>query len=169
MHPLQRRLAFEELVAQRISHLILRKDSLQESAIAINDNSHLEKQFLSLLPFQLTAAQIRVLTEIKGDITRPSPMLRLLQGDVGSGKTIVAALAALQFIQQGQQVVLMAPTEILAEQHLTTFKEWLNPLSISVNLLVSKLPAAEKRQRLADIASGETQLVIGTHALIKIK
>ena len=167
MHPLQRRLAFEELVAQRISHLILRKDSLQESAIAINDNSHLEKQFLSLLPFQLTAAQIRVLTEIKGDITRPSPMLRLLQGDVGSGKTIVAALAALQFIQQGQQVVLMAPTEILAEQHLTTFKEWLNPLSISVNLLVSKLPAAEKRQRLADIASGETQLVIGTHALIQ--
>jgi len=167
MHPLQRRLAFEELVAQRISHLILRKDSLQESAIAINDNSHLEKQFLSLLPFQLTAAQIRVLTEIKGDITRPSPMLRLLQGDVGSGKTIVAALAALQFIQQRQQVVLMAPTEILAEQHLTTFKEWLNPLSISVNLLVSKLPAAEKRQRLADIASGETQLVIGTHALIQ--
>ena len=169
MHPLQRRLAFEELVAQRISHLLLRKNSLQESAIAINENAHLEKQFLSMLAFRLTGAQIRVLAEIKSDITRPSPMLRLLQGDVGSGKTIVAALAALQFIQQGQQVVLMAPTEILAEQHLTTFKEWLDPLSISVNLLVSKLPAAEKRQRLADIASGETQLVIGTHALIQDK
>ena len=169
MHPLQRRLAFEELVAQRISHLILRKNSLQESAIAVNEDSRLEQQFLNQLPFNLTAAQEKVLIEIKGDITRPCPMLRLLQGDVGSGKTIVAALAALQFIQQGQQVVLMAPTEILAEQHLYTFQEWFSSLSISVNLLVSKLPAAEKRQRLADIASGATQLVIGTHALIQDK
>ena len=169
MHPLQRRLAFEELVAQRISHLILRKNSLQESAIAVSEDSRLEQQFLNQLPFNLTAAQEKVLTEIKGDISRPCPMLRLLQGDVGSGKTIVAALAALQFIQQGQQVVLMAPTEILAEQHLYTFQEWFSELSISVNLLVSKLPAAEKRQRLADIASGVTQLVIGTHALIQDK
>ena len=169
MHPLQRRLSFEELVAQRISHLILRKNSLQESAIAVSEDSRLEQQFLNQLPFNLTAAQEKVLTEIKGDITRPCPMLRLLQGDVGSGKTIVAALAALQFIQQGQQVVLMAPTEILAEQHLYTFQEWFSELSISVNLLVSKLPAAEKRQRLADIASGATQLVIGTHALIQDK
>lgn len=167
MHPLQRRLAFEELVAQRISHLLLRKDSLKESAIEINEDPQLEQQFLNQLPFNLTGAQDKVLAEIKGDIARPRPMLRLLQGDVGSGKTIVAALAALQFIQQGQQVVLMAPTEILAEQHLYTFKAWLDPLSISVNLLVSKLPAAEKRQRLADIASGQTQLVVGTHALIQ--
>lgn len=169
MHPLQRRLAFEELVAQRISHLILRKNSLQESAIAVSEDSRLEQKFLNQLPFNLTAAQEKVLTEIKGDITRSCPMLRLLQGDVGSGKTIVAALAALQFIQQGQQVVLMAPTEILAEQHLYTFQEWFSELSISVNLLVSKLPAAEKRQRLADVASGATQLVIGTHALIQDK
>ena len=167
MHPLQRRLAFEELVAQRISHLLLRKNSLQDSAIAVSEDAQLEQKFLSRLPFNLTSAQEKVLAEIKADITRPSPMLRLLQGDVGSGKTIVAALAALQFIQQGQQVVLMAPTEILAEQHLYTFQEWFDALSISVNLLVSKLPAAEKRQRLADIASGKTQLVIGTHALIQ--
>lgn len=167
LHPLQRHLAFEELVAQRISHLVLRQNAKVEPAIAISHNKNIETTFLKQLPFSLTNAQKKVLQEIQNDIAMPSPMMRLLQGDVGSGKTIVAAIAALQFISQNQQVVLMAPTEILAEQHLQTFSEWFAPLNITVSLLVSKLPAAEKRQRLEVIASGEAKLVIGTHALIQ--
>lgn len=167
LHPLQRQLAFEELIAQRISHLVLRKQSAREPAIPIKSNSPIETTFLQQLPFNLTGAQQRVIKEIKQDINKPYPMMRLLQGDVGSGKTIVAALAALQFIQQQQQVILMAPTEILAEQHLLTFKQWFASLNIAVVLLVSKIPAAEKRARLETIATGEAQLIIGTHALIQ--
>ena len=167
LHPLQRRLAFEELVAQRISHLLLRSQSRQEQALAVSDAPQLEAKFLQQLAFTLTAAQQKVLAEIKRDIANTQPMMRLLQGDVGSGKTIVAALAALPFFAQGQQVMLMAPTEILAEQHQQTFCQWFSPLSIEVTLLVSKLPAAEKRTRLESIATGHSQLIIGTHALIQ--
>lgn len=167
MHPLQRQLAFEELVAQRLSHLLLRKTSLTTPAIAIEPNAGIEETFLSRLAFTLTGAQQRVLQQIKNDIAKPQPMMRLLQGDVGSGKTIVAATAALQFISQHQQVVIMAPTEILAEQHLETFTAWFANLNIRTGLLVSKIPAAEKRQRLASIANGEMQIIIGTHALIQ--
>ena len=167
MHPLQRQLAFEELVAQRLSHLLLRKNNLTTPAIAIESNATLEENFLSGLTFTLTDAQQRVLQQIKNDIAKPQPMMRLLQGDVGSGKTIVAATAALQFISQHQQVVIMAPTEILAEQHLETFTAWFANLNISTGLLVSKMPAAEKRQCLASIANGEMLIIIGTHALIQ--
>ena len=167
MHPLQRQLAFEELVAQRLSHLLLRKASVTIPALAIKSNTDIEKKFLAGLPFTLTEAQQRVLQEIKTDISKSQPMMRLLQGDVGSGKTIVAAIAALHFIHQQQQIVIMAPTEILAEQHLETFTNWFADSNINVDLLVSKIPAAEKRRRLASIANGEVQIVVGTHALIQ--
>lgn len=167
MHPLQRQLAFEELVAQRLSHLLLRRASVTSPAIAIKSNPDIEKKFLASLPFILTNAQQRVLQQIKIDIAKPQPMMRLLQGDVGSGKTIVAATAALQFINQQQQVVIMAPTEILAEQHLETFTQWFDNLNITTGLLISKIPAAEKRRRLQAIENGEIQIVIGTHALIQ--
>ena len=113
---------------------------------------------MSGLTFTLTDAQQRVLQQIKNDIAKAQPMMRLLQGDVGSGKTIVAATTALHFISQHQQVVIMAPTEILAEQHLETFTAWFANLNIRTGLLVSKIPAAEKKQRLTSIANGEMQL-----------
>lgn len=167
LHPLQRRLAFEELVAQRLSHLLLRRERILEQAQAITTSQTLERKFLDRLDFQLTNAQQKVLEQIKKDTATETPMLRLLQGDVGSGKTVVAAMSALPFFEQGKQIAIMAPTEILAEQHYQTFTQWFAPLDIDVTLLVSKLPAAEKRNRLESISDGRAQCIIGTHALIQ--
>ncbi len=124
-------------------------------------------RFLAALPFRLTGAQERVVAEIAADMTRPHPMHRLLQGDVGSGKTIVAALAACRAIDAGYQAALMAPTEILAEQHFRKLSAWLEPLGVPVVWLAGSLKAKEKREAAARVDSGEAQLVIGTHALIQ--
>jgi ATP-dependent DNA helicase RecG len=166
-HPWQRRLAFEELLAHQLSLLILRRRRRSHGAPALASSRRLAPRLVDTLPFALTGAQQRVLAEIGHDLARPEPMMRLVQGDVGSGKTVVAALAALQAIEQGYQVAVMAPTEILAEQHLTSFRQWLEPLQLGVTLLTSRLPAAERRERLADLAEGRLALAVGTHALFQ--
>ncbi|WP_334131874.1 ATP-dependent DNA helicase RecG, partial [Silanimonas lenta] len=119
------------------------------------------------LPFALTGAQERVLAEVAADLARPEPMMRLVQGDVGSGKTVVAALAAMQAVAAGRQVALMAPTELLAEQHLQNFRRWLEPHGIVVCWLAGKVTGKARRETLAELASGHAQVVVGTHALMQ--
>lgn len=166
-HPFQRRLAFEELLAHHLSLLLLRREHQREAAPVLKQNYNLQQQFLSQLPFTPTAAQTRVLHEILQNVQTPVPMLRLVQGDVGSGKTLVAALSALAAISSGYQVALMAPTEILAEQHKENLSRWLQPLSIKIGWLTGRMGAKEKRENLSAIASGDAQLVVGTHALFQ--
>ena len=124
-------------------------------------------KLLKALPFQLTGAQQRVIGEIRADLARQHPMLRLIQGDVGSGKTLVAAAAALVAIESGYQVALMAPTELLAEQHLANFRHWLAPLGIDVHWLAGSVGAKARRETLAALAEGHGALVVGTHALFQ--
>ncbi|NVJ61605.1 MAG: ATP-dependent DNA helicase RecG [Gammaproteobacteria bacterium] len=166
-HPAKRRLIVEELIAFNLSMLRLREKIVREPAIALPPSTQLRPRLLELLPFQLTSAQVKVGEEISHDLNQPHPMLRLVQGDVGSGKTLVAAMAALQAIEQGYQVALMAPTEILAEQHWNNFSGWLGELDIECAFLVSKLRASERRQMLESIESGSAQMIIGTHALFQ--
>lgn len=172
-HPAQVRLIKEELLAHNLSMLKLRQNSDVHQAVslsieqAVDPYSAAEESFLTALPFSPTKAQARVVAEIKTDLVKPQPMMRLVQGDVGSGKTLVAALAALTAINQGYQVALMAPTEILAEQHAINFTHWFNPLDISVGWLAGKTKAKARRLALEQIASGEMQMVIGTHALFQ--
>ncbi len=169
-HPAKQRLAIEELIAYNLSLLKLRQKITREAAPIISAPTKLTHQLTQGLPFELTAAQKRVINEIEIDMQLPHPMLRLVQGDVGSGKTLVAAMAALQAIEQGYQVALMAPTEILAEQHWNNFSGWFSDNfdePILCAFLVSKLKLAEKKQALADIESGEAKMVIGTHALFQ--
>lgn len=166
-HPAQIRLIKEELLAHNLSMLKLRQNSDVNQAVSLTVNQHLENTFLDSLPFSPTNAQARVVTEIKKDLIEEQPMMRLVQGDVGSGKTLVAALAALSAISQGYQVALMAPTEILAEQHAINFANWFNPLKITVGWLAGKTKAKARRLALEQIASGEMQMVIGTHALFQ--
>jgi len=166
-HPAQIRLIKEELLAHNLSMLKLRQNSDVHQAVSLTVNQHLENTFLDSLPFSPTNAQARVVTEIKKDLIKEQPMMRLVQGDVGSGKTLVAALAALSAISQGYQVALMAPTEILAEQHAINFANWFNPLKITVGWLAGKTKAKARRLALEQIASGEMQMVIGTHALFQ--
>ncbi len=166
-HPSKQRLALEELLAYNLSMLKLRNKMVREPAIRLAPSKRLGQALKQALPFELTAAQQRVVGEIQDDLSEPHPMLRLVQGDVGSGKTLVAAMAALQAIEQGYQVALMAPTEILAEQHWNNFSGWFESLDIQCGFLVSKLRATERRQVLAEIESGEAQMVIGTHALFQ--
>lgn len=165
-HPCQQRLAFEELLAHHLSMLKVRARMQRQRARPLSAN-HLQAPFLTSLPFQLTGAQARVVEEVARDLERPFPMLRLVQGDVGSGKTLVAALAMLQAVANGCQAALMAPTEILAEQHRRNLASWFEPLGIQVASLSGRQKAAEKRKNLALIASGEAQIVVGTHALIQ--
>lgn len=167
VHPYQRRLAFEELVAHNLSLLKLREQLQYRSAPKLTGNSAIQKAFLQQLPFSLTTAQRRVSQEIEQDMQQQKPMLRLVQGDVGSGKTVVAALAALQAIASGYQVAIMAPTEILAEQHLANFSNWLEPLGIHLAWLTGKVKGKTRQQQLSDIASHQAQLVVGTHALFQ--
>jgi ATP-dependent DNA helicase RecG len=166
-HPAQIRLIKEELLAHNLSMLKLRQNSDIHQAVSLYTNQVTENTFLESLPFSPTNAQARVVAEIKKDLTKDQPMMRLVQGDVGSGKTLVAALAALSAISQGYQVALMAPTEILAEQHAINFANWFNPLEITVGWLAGKTKAKARRLALEQIANGEMQMVIGTHALFQ--
>lgn len=166
-HPYQQRLAFEELLAHHLSLLLLRRETQADGAEGLRMSSTLKKHFLTQLGFDLTRAQERVVGEIVADIAKPVPMLRLVQGDVGSGKTVVAALAALAAVSSGKQAAIMAPTEILAEQHRINFGKWLEPLGIKLGWLTGKLKVAERRTQMAAIASGEAQIVVGTHALFQ--
>lgn len=166
-HPAQLRLIKEELLAHNLSMLKLRASSDQHQAVMLEVDKQLNSKFLDALPFSPTGAQARVTKEIQQDLIKPIPMMRLVQGDVGSGKTLVAALAALTAIGQGFQVALMAPTEILAEQHAINFGKWFEPLSITVGWLAGKTKAKARRQALEHIASGNMQMVIGTHALFQ--
>jgi ATP-dependent DNA helicase RecG len=166
-HPMQRRLALEELLSHHLSIRQLRRRGKNNQSASIINAKSLTTDFTDALPFSLTRAQQRVIDEIFSDLGQKTAMQRLLQGDVGSGKTVIAALAALATLRAGHQVALMAPTELLAEQHLQTLSRWLMPLNINISMLTGKLPAAKKREILADMASGKSQLVIGTHALFQ--
>ena len=166
-HPAQLRLALEELVAHHLSLRQLRALQQREGAPALPPQQELLQAFLGTLAFSPTVAQQRVLGEIAADLAQPFPMLRLVQGDVGSGKTLVAAGAALQAIANGHQVAIMAPTEILAEQHWRTFSQWFTPLSISMEWLSGRTKGRQRTAALARIAGGEAALVIGTHALFQ--
>ena len=167
LHPCQRRLALEELLAQHLSLRQLKHRVRSEAAAAIPAGGTLVKRFLASLPFRLTAAQERVLLEISHDMAAPHPMLRLVQGDVGSGKTVVAAAACLAAIDAGMQCALMAPTELLAEQHDRTLRAWMEPLGVTVAWLAGSLRAAPRRAALAAIADGTANVTVGTHALFQ--
>lgn len=166
-HPAWQRLIIEELTAHQLSLLNARQQLRHYPAPILPEQSTLIQQFLAQLPFQLTDAQQRVHREIAHDMAKPQAMLRLVQGDVGSGKTVIALMACLQAIAAGGQAVFMAPTELLAEQHADNIRRLLGALPVNCALLVSKLGAKEKRERLAAIASGEIQLIIGTHAVFQ--
>jgi ATP-dependent DNA helicase RecG len=165
-HPAQQRLAFEELLTQHLSLKRMRAAVRRRRAPAFAADALLGRQLLAGLPFRLTAAQQRVVREVARDMAQPKPMLRLVQGDVGSGKTVVAALAALAAVEAGHQVALMAPTELLAEQHLHNFRHWLEPLGIAVEWLAGKVQGKARQQTLQRVASGAS-VVIGTHALMQ--
>ena len=169
-HPAWLRLKAEELLAQQLSQAQahLAREQLRAPRLPLREGG-LHEQLLAQLPFSLTAAQRRVCEEIAQDLQRGQPMHRLLQGDVGSGKTVVAALAAAICIDAGWQCALMAPTEILAEQHFRKLLDWLTPLNVGVAWLTGSQKAKERREMLARIASGEAQLVVGTHAVIQDK
>ncbi|WP_206604633.1 ATP-dependent DNA helicase RecG [Kineobactrum sediminis] len=168
-HPAQLRLALEELVAHNLSLLRLRarQQSVPAPSLPIHSAAGLQRALLNSLPFSPTGAQQRVIGEIATDLARPLPMLRLVQGDVGSGKTLVAACAALQAIASGYQVALMAPTEILAEQHRHNFSTWFEALDIELEWLSGRVKGKSRQAAIERIASGVAGLVIGTHALFQ--
>jgi len=166
-HPAQRRLAFEELLAHQLSLRLLRQAIQGDPAETLRDPDGLERRFLASLPFTLTAAQRRVLGEVDADLAGDQPMVRLVQGDVGCGKTVVAAAAAARAVGSGLQAALMAPTELLAEQHAKNFERWFRPLGIPVALITGSLPARARRSALEATANGEISLVVGTHALFQ--
>jgi ATP-dependent DNA helicase RecG len=166
-HPAWHRVKFDELLAQQVSmrmHYLARRS---RSAPSLRADGPLLSKFLGALPFRLTQAQQRCLAEITGDIGQAHPMQRLLQGDVGSGKTILAALAALAAVDAGWQAAVMAPTEILAEQHFRKFSEWLGPLGVKIAWLHGGLAARDKRAALQAVAADGAGVVIGTHALFQ--
>ena len=169
-HPAWRRVQLEELLAQQISLQQARQKRLKRQAVSMSSvplEGGVLSQFIKSLPFDLTGAQKKVWQEIIQDLSRAYPMNRLLQGDVGSGKTVIAALAALHAIDHGCQAAIMAPTEILAEQHYRKLKLWLEPLGVKIAWLTGSLKVKEKREAQEQIASGSAHLVIGTHALIQ--
>ena len=158
---------FDELLAQQLSLKRAQAARRAKGAAALPRIGELSQAFTKALPFTLTGAQQRVLSEIRADLRESFPMQRLLQGDVGSGKTVVAALAAAQAIDSGFQAALMAPTEILAEQHFRKIAQWMEPLGVKIAWLTGSLKKKEKTEAQARVESGEAQLVIGTHALIQ--
>jgi ATP-dependent DNA helicase RecG len=166
-HPARRRLAFEELLAHQLSLRRLRERMRRQAAPPLAGDGELSRRFLERLPFTLTGAQRRVLEEIAADLAQPRPMLRLLQGDVGSGKTVVAAVAALRAVETGAQAALMAPTELLAEQHYRGFQNWLSGLGVEVAWLTGRLAGRARRTLLERLAAGEIQIAVGTHALFQ--
>jgi ATP-dependent DNA helicase RecG len=166
-HPCQQRLAFEELLAHYLSLRTLRATSIRDAAPALAGDRTLVEEFLASLPYTLTGAQQRVAGEILRDLAEPHPMMRLIQGDVGAGKTVVAAIACLQAIASGVQAAIMAPTELLAEQHFRNFRDWLQPLGIEPAWLSGSQKAASRRATLEAIADESSRLVVGTHALFQ--
>ena len=165
--PAWQRLKFDELLAQQLSMRLARQKRLEGHAPVLRGDGSLSQALLAALPFRLTGAQQRVLAEIAADMCQPHPMHRLLQGDVGSGKTIVAALSALSAVEAGYQVAVMAPTEILAEQHFLKFSQWFEPLGIKVDWFSGSLRKKAKDGAKAALAAGETRIAIGTHALFQ--
>ncbi|MEQ1963269.1 ATP-dependent DNA helicase RecG [Xenorhabdus khoisanae] len=166
-HPAQRRLILEELLAHHLSMLAVRAGTQRFHAQPLTADNSLKQQLLRQLPFSPTGAQARVVAEIEHDLEKNVPMMRLIQGDVGSGKTLVAALAAVRAIVHGKQVALMAPTELLAEQHANTFRQWLEPLGIQVGWLAGKQKGKARQAQQEAIASGQVSMVIGTHAMFQ--
>jgi ATP-dependent DNA helicase RecG len=165
-HPAQRRLAFEELLAHQLSLRLLRQEIQSDPAAPLQDEA-LEQRLLRSLPFQLTSAQRRALAEVDRDLSASRPMVRLVQGDVGCGKTVVAAAAAARAVGSGMQAALMAPTELLAEQHAKNFERWFGALDVPVTLITGSLPARTRRSALAAVANGDINIVVGTHALFQ--
>jgi len=166
-HPAWRRVKFDELLAQQLSMRMHYRKRQTVPAPRLARHAQLSARLLAALPFRLTRAQQRVLGEIRSDLSRAHPMQRLLQGDVGSGKTVVAALAALQAVESGYQVAVMAPTEILAEQHYLKFSQWLAPLGVGVARLAGNLGRKQKRAQLEGMVGGDAKVVVGTHALFQ--
>ncbi|WP_298721412.1 ATP-dependent DNA helicase RecG [uncultured Oceanisphaera sp.] len=166
-HPAQQRLVMEELLAHNLSVLKVREQSQSHRARGLSYPRRLIDDFLARLPFSPTGAQQRVVAEIGEDLQKDVPMMRLVQGDVGSGKTLVAALAALQVIGNQGQVALMAPTELLAEQHANNFAAWLAPLGIQVGWLAGKIKGKARTEQLERLANGELGMIVGTHALFQ--
>jgi ATP-dependent DNA helicase RecG len=166
-HPAMQRLIIEELLAHQLSRLSLKATIQSQPAYPFPHYSPLKQQLLQALPFQLTSAQSRVVSEIEADLEKKTPMIRLLQGDVGSGKTLVAALTALKVVTHGKQVALMAPTELLAEQHAEQFQQWFAPLGITVARLMGYITGQRRRSTLMALATGEILLVVGTQALFQ--
>jgi len=165
--PAWRRVKFDELLAQQLQLRLAYRRRRSRSALALPSNGPLLGRFLGKLPFRLTRAQSRVMAELLKDLAQPHPMQRLLQGDVGSGKTIVAAIACLAAVDAGAQAAVMAPTEVLAEQHQRKFSAWLEPLGVRLAWLHGALPAAERKRARAAIASGDAGIAIGTQALFQ--
>ncbi len=166
-HPAQRRLAFEELLAHQLSLKVLRERIRQEPGWPLASAGGLKARLLDALPFRPTRAQQRVLEEIEADLKLARPMLRLVQGDVGCGKTLVAALAATSPLEAGRQVALMAPTELLADQHAQNFRRWFEPLGLDVALLTGRQTGKARAGALDKIRDGRAPLVVGTHALFQ--
>lgn len=166
-HPAQRRLILEELLAHNLSMLALRAGAQRFHAQPLSANDALKNKLLAALPFKPTGAWARVVAEIERDMALDVPMMRLVQGDVGSGKTLVAALAALRAIAHGKQVALMAPTELLAEQHANNFRNWFAPLGIEVGWLAGKQKGKARLAQQEAIASGQVQMIVGTHAIFQ--
>lgn len=167
IHPAVQRLAFEELLAKRLHLELAKKEQQQYKAIVFAENACLTDQFLKLLPFACTQAQLRVYQEIYHDLKQATPMMRLVQGDVGSGKTVIAALAILPIFAAGYQTAFMAPTDLLSEQHYSTLLAWLSPLGVRVGRLSGKMTNKEKREMLRKTLAQEYDLLVGTHALFQ--
>ena len=166
-HPTCQRLIIEEMLAHQLSLMYRKQQLYQHKAPRCDATSPLAERLIANLPFRLTNAQNRVVSEIVKDLSTSVPMLRLVQGDVGAGKTLVAALAACYTLDSGWQVAVMAPTEILAEQHLTNFKTWFEPLGVGVGWLAGKQKAKEREKALQAVADNDVQIVVGTHALFQ--
>ncbi len=166
-HPGQQRLAFEEMLAHHLSLRAVRQRATRLQAPPLEDGDALLQQFYRQLPFTLTAAQRRVVDEILHDLAQPHPMMRLVQGDVGSGKTVVAAAAAVRALASHHQVAVMAPTELLAEQHFANFQRWFDALGIRIGWLSGRVKGKARRELLEAMQSGDVQLLIGTHALFQ--
>jgi ATP-dependent DNA helicase RecG len=166
-HPAQKRLILEELLAHNLSMLAVRAGAQSYQAQPLLPDDRLKNRFLAQLPFSPTGAQTRVVADIEADMQKDFPMMRLVQGDVGSGKTLVAALAALRAIAHGKQVALMAPTELLAEQHANNFRQWFEPLGLEVGWLAGKQKGKARIAQQEAIASGQVSMVVGTHAIFQ--
>ena len=168
-HPVQKRLAFEEMLAHSLSLKRMRADTQKQLAHPLKKKGKLFNQLQQALPFELTSAQHRIIADIHADVQKSAPMMRLVQGDVGSGKTLVGVAAMLEAVESGCQAAMMAPTEILAEQHFRNLMDWFNPFDVRIGLIVGKQKVRERRNVLRQARSGEINIVVGTHTLFQEK